>query len=293
MKHFTTVLAVLLIWAVDLSPAEAMGPAETKAAHWRAEMALRGRINRTGVGTKSSLSYRVPLSASRHILLSGAQAESGLELALSPASVEPALFFRMIPVSPLLLGVSAQHIRWYGTFGNLSHYPGLQPDWSPARLRERGWERNVGQTGSGYRLTAQAMLRLKVGPVVGLFDTLYKWVGAKVPPGTSFIPAAENLLVAHRDLIVTHKADMLYFLAGQPSGKRFFMAGLHWEGHRTRDTQVERQILGGIAGWRTPGPDDWSMTLAGIVGAYTVDPYLEGQLYVGASLALEQTWTDD
>ena len=247
MKRLLTATTLLLLFLPPLNAVADDGDTHARVAHWRLETAVRGRINRNGVGTKSSLSYRVPLGNSSNILLSGAQAEAGTELALSPASFDPAAFFRIIPISPLLLGISAQHLRWFGTFGNLSHFPGHTPDWSPDVLHGRSWERNVGRPGTGYRLVAQAMLRLKLGPVVGLFDTHYKWVGAEIPPGTTFIPAAENLLLARRDRILTHKGDLLYFLRGTPSADRFMMAGLHWEGHWTRVTGIERQILGGIA----------------------------------------------
>ncbi len=293
MKRLLTVLGVLFTCAPIFDAAAAEKAPEAQAAHWRVETALRGRINRSGVGTKSSLGYRVPLWRSSHLLLKGAQVEAGTELALSPASIEPAVFFRVTPISPILLGISAQHLRWFGAFGNLSHLPGHRPDWSPDVLHARSWKRNVGQSGTGYRLVAQAMLRLKLGPVVGLFDTHYKWIGAEIPPGASFVPAAEDLLVARRDRILTHKGDLLYFVRGRPNGARFIMAGLHWEGHDTRVTEVQRQILGGIVGWRTSWGGPWHMTLAGIAGVYTVDPYRQGQPYVGISLGLERIWIGD
>lgn len=293
MKRLLTVLGVLLTCAPVFDAAAEEEPSEDQVAHWRLETALRGRINRSGVGTKSSLSYRVPLGRSPHILLKGTRVEAGTELALSPASIDPAVFFRIIPISPILLGVSAQQLRWYGTFGNLSHFPGHRPDWSPEVLHGRSWKRNVGQYGTGYRLVAQAMLRLKLGPLVGLFDTHYKWIGAEIPPGASFVPATEDILVARRDRILTHKGDLLYFVRGGPNGPRFITAGLHWESHETRITQVRRQILGGIAGWRTSWGGPWRLTTAGIFGLYTVDPYRQGEPYVGVSLGLERTWTGD
>lgn len=251
---------------------------------WHVGLIFESRFVPIGAAIRSDVTWRVPLwRAHDHLLLNGTYVEAGFTGQLSPGSAHPGLMLKVAPVAPLELRVQGQQLRYFGNFGSLAEYEGLDADWSPDQRRE-AWDEGLGRHETGYKFSLEAVLKAKAGPMVALVEAKHMWVGIPdVAAGNAWYESSSDLLVAREDVIETLNANLLYLWFGDPSGDAFLMTGVRYEGWRTFETAEQRQFVT-LAGLYRPG---WSalraehLTFAGLVGVYVDDPYRVGAPYVG------------
>lgn len=285
--------------AATEAPAEASALAEASAPKtprrgggWHAFTVFESRFNPIGPAFRMGALWKVPLFPdAENMLLRGAYVEAGLAGQLSPGSIHPGLLIKVVPILPLEFRFSAQHLRYFGLFGTLAEYDSIASDWSPKQRRE-AWDQDLGRHETGYKLTAQAVLKLKFGPVVGFADARHRWVGAwDVDPGGAWYESSSDLLIAREDQIQSINANAMYLLWGEPSDTEFLMVGGRWEGWRTIESGFERQIATAAAVWRPGWWAERSLTFGSLLGAYVDDPYRTGQPYVAIFAAVK--WIDE
>ncbi|MCA9540740.1 MAG: hypothetical protein KC620_17695 [Myxococcales bacterium] len=280
----------LWLAALLLAPLAHGAPATSGGAgDFRFSSVLEARANPLGIGVTSELAWRVPLWHSDNVLLRGAYIEAGAIAQVSPASIHPGLFVRVSPIAPLVFRLSAQQLRYFGLFGNLSEYTdGVDADWSPDQ-RDRAWDEDLGRHETGYLATAQAILQLKFGPALAFFEATQMWVGANIADGSAWYESSSDLLVGKTDRINLLKGTVGAVLMGEVSEPEFVIAALHWQGWRTETSEVERQIGGALLLWRPGLWEASQLTFGTLLGVYLDDPYraigdvgLPDGIYAGA-----------
>lgn len=259
---------------------------------WHVGLIFESRFVPIGAAIRSDVTWRVPLWREHdHLLLNGTYVEAGFTGQLSPGSAHPGLMLKVAPIAPLELRVQGQQLRYFGNFGSLAEYEGLDADWSPDQRRE-AWDRGLGRHETGYKFSLEAVLKAKAGPMVALVEAKHMWVGIPdVARGNAWYESSSDLLVAREDVIQTLNANLLYLWFGNPSGDEFLMTGVRYEGWRTDETAEHRQFVT-LAGLYRPG---WAalreehLTFAGLLGVYVDDPYRVGEPYIGvlASVTLD------
>jgi hypothetical protein len=276
--------------AGDTAPLATAAPIKGKGG-WHASLILESRFVPIGVALRSDVTWRVPLwRESDHLLLNGTYIEAGFTGQLSPGSAHPGLMLKVVPLVPLELRVQGQQLRYFGNFGSLAEYEGEDANWSPDE-RRRAWDEKLGRHETGYKLSFEAVLKAKAGPVVLLVEGKHMWLGAPdVARGNAWYESSSDLLVAREDIVQTLNANLLYLWYGDPSGAEFLMTGARYEGWRTFETAEQRQFVTAAALWR-PGWTtlrDEHLTFAALAGVYVDDPYRVGDPYIGllASITL-------
>ncbi len=258
----------------------ASGAAEAEDAAWRHSSALQARSNRPGFGLLSFTGYRQRLYAgTEHLLLRGAYLEAGLVTQLSPASFHPGAYVEAVPIAPLLLRLTAQRLMYFGTFGPVSTTPSPDSAWSGAVLDD--FQRDGGRPGSGTLAEAMVVVRLKVGPVVGLLENRLGYYDAAVPTGVGWYEPVTDLLLAEKDLLHTTKGTLGYLVHGALNGDRFLVVGGHWERYAARESESVRHIAGAVALWRALDCSGAPVTFAALAGVMAFDRYRTGDPYIG------------
>jgi len=250
---------------------------------WHLSLIFESRFVPLGAAIRSDMTWRVPLwRETSGLLFDNTYVEAGFTGQLSPGSFHPGMMLKVVPIVPLELRIQAQQLRYCSNFGSLAEYDGLDADWSPEQ-RDRAWEQKLGRHETGWKVTAQARLKAKAGPMVALVEGKHMWLGAPdVQRGNAWYESSSDMLVAREDIVQTVNANLLYVIYGDPSGDDFLMAGARYEGWRTVETAERRQFVTGVAMWR-PG---WStlreehLTIAALAGVYVDDPYRVGKPYL-------------
>lgn len=273
------------------APLATAAPVKGKGG-WHVGLIFESRFIPIGAALRSDVTWRVPLwRETDGLLFDNTYVEAGFTGQLSPGSAHPGLMLKVAPLAPIELRVQGQQLRYFGNFGSLAEYDGLDADWSPEQ-RRRAWEEKLGRHETGYKVSLEAVIKLKAGPVVALVEGKHTWVGVPdVARGHAWYESSADLLVAREDTIQTLNANVLYLWWGDPSGDAFLMTGARYEGWRTFETAEQRQFVTAAALWR-PG---WAalreehLTFAGLAGVYVDDPYRVGEPYLGllASIALD------
>ena len=259
--------------------------AQPEDAGWRVRSASKVRHNPIGFGVQPELAWRVPLARSDHRLLRGTHFETGLVAKISPASFHPGLYAKLVPISPIVLRAQVQQLRYFGLFGHLTEYHGLQPDWHP-ETREGGIV--TGRHATGWTASTSATLRLKIGRYLAQVKTTRQWFTMDVDPRLSWYDSTSDLIYAQTDYLDRVDATLGAFLWGGPRDVQFLMVGGQWRGYRTGRTALSRQLMCGALLWRPGWWADRKLTFAALAGSYVADPYRRGQLYAGGQMVM--TW---
>lgn len=262
-------------------------PAKGKGG-FHAHLVFESRFIPIGAAIRSDVTWRVPLwRETSGLLVDNTYVEAGFTGQLSPGSAHPGMMLKVVPIVPLELRIQGQQLRYFGNFGSLAEYDGLDADWSPEQ-RRRAWEEKLGRHETGWKVTAHATLKAKAGPIVALVEGKHMWLGVPdVQEGNAWYESSSDLLVAREDIVQTVNANLLYVVYGDPSSEEFLMAGARYEGWRTIETAERRQFVTAVGMWR-PG---WSMvrdihlTFAGLAGVYVDDPYRVGEPYLAFMVA--------
>ena len=197
---------------------------------------------------------------------------------LSPASIHPGIYFKIMPITPIVIDVEAQQLRFFGLFGTVTEYTGLSPDWSPST---REGDISHGQAETGWRLNAKATLQLKFGPAFLQFAYRSEWLWMNIDEGNAWYDPMTDLLYAQADRLDRTDATIGVFAMGEPSDERFVLIGAHWQGYWIRDTHVQRHILGGIVLMKPGWLPKRQFTMGCLAGYNAVDVYRENEAYVG------------
>lgn len=248
-------------------------------AHWRIYNAVQARNNTLGIGNLTRAGYRIPLyGGSQNMLLKGSHVEVGAQAQLSPASLHHGVYVQYQPAAPLQFRFSALRLAYFGLFGTVIEYDGPDADWSVDRMQSRQPEASPG---TGTVFSAQGKLQLKFGPVVAMHEQILMNVRMhSLDTGTYWYESINDLLIGQNDMIWTMKTTLGAVAYGDIS-RDFLIAGLHWERYQTRETDITRQILGGVALYR-PNPGWWGKpSFALLAGAMIEDVHRDGSLYIG------------
>jgi hypothetical protein len=275
-------LAPLVVAVVALA-----APGEVVAG-LRHASALGIRNDRLGLGVFSDTAWRFRLFESDHVLLRDTTLDLGVVTQLSPATLHPGVFVEVVPVAVLKLRASVQRLQYFGWFGSLSAYP--DGNWSPAQLTESSREHSGARAG-GYLFDARAMLRGKVWRIVFSLEGQRSRFDFEAK-GPVHEPVSD-LLVGADDALTQVRATLGFVALGEVQRPGSLMvAGLH-QYFRTDETDVVRH-LPGLALVAKPPSTWWSTgdpTLAVLGGVFAVDPYREGDPYIGSLLTL--TFSED
>lgn len=285
-----TLFTLLLIAPALFAPADARaedGDAAARAApaakpdagHWHVYNALQARNNSLGIGNLNRVGYRIPLyGGSDHMLLKGSHVEIGAVSQLSPASLHHGLYVQYQPVAPLQFRFSAIRLAYFGLFGTVIEYDGPKADWSIEKMKSRQPEASPG---TGTVFSAEARLQLKFGPIVAMHEQIAMNVSMhSLSTDTYWYESINDLLIGRDDLIWTMKSTLGAVVYGDVS-REFLIAGLHHERYQTRETDITRQIVGGVALYR-PNTGWWgNPSFAMLAGAMIEDVHRDGSFYIG------------
>ena len=252
------------------------GYADTSGGQWSFSTEVQWRLFPKGLSSLNELRWRVPLYDSEHILLKGGQLQVGAIVPVSPASLHPGGYIELTPISPLAFRVTAQQLRYFGLFGNLSSFESLDVDWSEDN---RPGDIPDGRHETGYQLTAEATLQLAFGPVVAVAKGGRAWLGADVEEGRTWYESTSNLLYSKDDHLDYGSAIAGAFVSGDRESDKFLLVTARWEGYRSGDGCATRHLAGSLVVWK-PGWMPERKLIIGVIGAvYLDDPYEEGSPY--------------
>ena len=124
----TVVLALVAILLPKMALAQTTAPEEPGAeepgaeepasnapeAAWFLQAALQARVNPLGLTLYSQGGYRVPLSSSDDLLLSGTELKMGLTTAIAPVFIWAGPYVEVTPLAFLKLHASAQRLFYFG-----------------------------------------------------------------------------------------------------------------------------------------------------------------------------------
>lgn len=260
--------------------------AEAQQGAWRHQSNLQARSNRPGFGLLSFTGYRQRLfDDDAGLLLRGAYLEAGAVTQLSPASFHPGLYVETVPVAPILLRASVTRLMYFGTFGPISTTPTPHSEWDEDFLHDI--QEDGGRPGGGFLAEGLARLRLKLGPVVALWENRLSYVTADVPEGAGWYEPITDLLMAQEERLHTMKTTAGYIVWGSIPGERSLVVGGHWERYTTLESAVRRDIVGLVALWKAT---DWGgapVTFIALAGAMADDVYRTGEPYIGAVMRVD------
>lgn len=244
---------------------------------WRFRVQPQFRVIPKGLDVRLEAAWRAPMWRDRSgLLFDGTYIEVGPIARLSPASLHPGIAVKTVPIAPLELQASVWQLRYFGNFGSLHEYAGVDADWSPDQRSEA-----VGRHETGWAMSFKSVLRLKFGPVVWLTDLIHHWMSAPdVMPGNAWYESSSDLLLAREDHVQTINSNLGYLLWGSPSADEFLLLGLRWEGWRSLESEQERQMLSVLTMWRPGWLHERHLTFGLLTGVYLDDPYRTGLPYI-------------
>ena len=179
--------------------------ASSTAAGPRIEVTQLMRAHPIGLAWWLNAGWRASLSRSSNLFLRGTYAESGHKAMVSPASIHPGLYVKIMPITPIVIDVEAQQLRFFGLFGTVTDYPTLTPDWSPTT---RDGPITQGRHETGWRVNAKATLQpvwpsihpICISKRMALDEWMMGTVGMTQPPITLCTRRSIRPDRCHRDL---------------------------------------------------------------------------------------------
>ena len=275
MRSFFGALLVVLTGSIQVAIAQSQPPNRG----FRLEVTQLIRAHPIGLAWWTNFGWREPLSSSTNRLLKGTHIEGGIKQMTSPASVHPGVYFKALPITPIVLDIEAQQLRFFGLFGTMSEYEGRSPNWHPST---REGSITNGRHETGWRVSARATIQLKLGPFFTQTAFRREWLWMNVERGNTWYDPTTDLLFSHADILHRIDSTVGFFFIGDPNDDVYLLAGAHWQGYWVRDTDADRHIIGGIILTR---PGWWRarrMVLGLLMGYNAVDVYRENEIYAGA-----------
>lgn len=285
MTRVRTVLSLVLFFSVlalaAIAQAEEATPAEQPAADVEAPPAdapgpylwlyqsIGGGAFNSGLMSKSRIQLRTPALRNESVLFQSTFAGAGFELGLTPAFVQfgPRFMFRPVEI----LDVDA-HLAWTYVWKSSA---GLLPfdDLTGTYEADREAIRDQALPGHRFEASISPTLKLKVGPVIGLWNVEWAFIHHMKPAGATSRYVYEprrDLVVAWDDVAVSNLAAILIEIL-DGTGPEGGPAPTLRVGPVMRDKQtvVSRDIstvLGGAVSLR-PGPKPgWPDVFLAVMG---------------------------
>ncbi|MBV70823.1 MAG: hypothetical protein CMH52_05685 [Myxococcales bacterium] len=284
MTRLRTLITIILTSLVTLLPATGLSNTEPDGQGvWRLELKLASRVNPVGLALRPALGYRISLSDSDHLLLKGTHIETGFLGAVSPASFHPGMYVTLVPIAPLVLRLRVQQLRYFGLFGNLSEYDGLEPDW---RDEVRQESITGGRHETAIRAQAQAQFRIFYEGLALMTQYTFGLYQADIGLGGSWYESSDDLLLARNDQ--AHRVDSLvgWYVSGTPFSEEHLLLGGLWQGHWVEKTNVRRHIGGGVVGYRPGWLRERRLTALFLFARYFEDAYRTGEFYFGSMISM-------
>lgn len=261
--------------------------AETSRGGLSLQSEIQWRLFPKGLSSHNTLRWRQPLYDSDHLLLRGGELEIGSVLPLSPASFHPGVYAKLTPVSPLSFRVQAQQLRYFGLFGNLTAFDGVDADWSedarPGGVMD-------GRHDTGYRISAEGTLQLAFGSIIAVATLGRAWIGANVDDGQAWYESTSNMLYAKDDHLDYGTAIAGAFVSGGRASEKFVLLTARWEGYRSGELGDVRHLLGGLVAWKPGWMAERKLVFGLVAAMYAVDPYETGHPYFAGFASF--TWDD-
>ena len=276
-----------LILALLMGALTADVHAETRESTWSLNSQVQWRLFPKGLSSWNELRWRLPLYDSDHLLLKGGELEIGAIMPISPASFHPGVYAKITPVSPLAFKVTAQHLQYFGLFGNLSTFESVGVEWNEDA---RPGDITEGEPGTGYRVAAEGTLQLAFGSVIAVATGGRAWYQANIDDGRAWYESTSNMLFNKSDHLDYGTAIAGAFVSGNRDSKEFLLVTARWEGYRSGDAGDERHLVGGLAVWRPGWMPERKLVFGLITSMYVVDPYEEGSPYFAGFTSF--TWDD-
>jgi hypothetical protein len=202
-------------------------------------------VNPLGVQNNFDLSWRRPLTQSRHPLLADAHLSLGVSSRLTPAYGRVGAWVEISPLSVLDLQVGVEPTAYFGTFHHLLAYGG----YGDAFDDESRKARSGAEGGTAGRLYFAPTLKAKVGRIIVRGHAELEWWKANAPGPFFYEPFRDTLLRSSGDSLVATETLVLWALWDE--GPRKLLVGpIHDMTHVFDASQNRRQDVGvvGILG---------------------------------------------
>ena len=262
----------------------------TPYGHWTTQFAAR--INPVGLRLSNLGGWRIPLSASDHILLKGTYLEFGGGMPITPVSLFPTAYIEVVPLAPIVLRAQVKQMTFLGALGNVAAFTQGEVDsaqggegyWSPAVIEARRDE-GEGIFATGWDHMLSGTLQLKFGRFVAKGTFEYHWVNLNLPgEKIRWYDSTDDLIFEPRDSKILGKGLLAYLAQGELSGDRFLLLGTTFDYQKAIALGMSRQAAGVLVVWR---PGLWArrkLTFGTLIQHYVQDAgdHRTGQFTVAA-----------
>lgn len=269
-----TALTVAVLTA-SLAPARAAEPRATVGQ----EVLLGGRVAPLGLTLESETTLRWRFGPDGDLLFEDNHVEVGALVGVTPVEGLAGAVVELQPAAFLVLRARALALGWFGTFGTLATFEGLDADWSPDRLAALE-DADQGSAAGGWQIDVEAQLRLAIEGFIALAGFRPTWIHADVE-GPYYEPY-NDLLLAPDDLLLIGNA-----LAGWRFDNGSVLA-LRWDGLVGDAAGQPRHTLGALVHWVAMPADGAAPEVAvdALVGLYAEDRYRAGDAFAAVGLTL-------
>jgi len=282
-KRMQGIIGIWMVFGLISACSWTSVSAQPSAGHWTAQADVLFRAQPIGLAWLPRVGYRVPLSDSKALLYDGTHVEVGGVSALSPASLHAGGYFKVVPLAPLVLKLEAQQLRFLGLFGNLRTFD-RPADWS---VLDESLDVTSGEHATGYKVRAESIFRVVLGPILGIVSYSGNWQGMDMPADQNWYDPTLDMIFEPNDFMHELHANLAGILWGHPKASEVLALGIRWHSMVTEKSGYKRQMLGGLALWKPGILVEQDFTILATVCGYLEDPYRTGP-YVGG--ALRMTW---
>ncbi|PIE19867.1 MAG: hypothetical protein CSA65_00645 [Proteobacteria bacterium] len=181
-----------------------------------------GVWNPWGAQTDLIVHYRRRLWDSKKLLFGVSHVGAKLITRVNPAYVRVGFGVELQPLAVLTLRANYEHRGYFGTVGMLQSWPSprAEHDDDTRSERKRG---GASYITSGHQLTAQAIVRAKVGPIAILNEFALHYFRLDLRPGDKvFYEAFYDTLTPGKGSVLINNAHLLYISSfGLIAGVRY------------------------------------------------------------------------
>jgi hypothetical protein len=165
-----------------------------------------GSINNPGLQQTFDLSWRRPLSASRHPMWSEAHVALGGSTAITPAHVRAGAWVELAPVSVFVVRAGAESGHYFGTFNSLTSFDSRSDAFDTDSRRERGGA----TSGRTTRLYVTPAVQFRAGRVIGATSADVEWWSSSASGPFFYEPTRDTLLDTKGDRLTALTSAVLY-----------------------------------------------------------------------------------
>jgi hypothetical protein len=242
-----------------------------------------------GLLATSRTQLRGPMGRSRSMIFQDTYAGVGGHFAISPAFAEVGPRFSLAPADMFDVDFTFTYTYTWRSSAGLLPYSGITGTLDNQRTAIKA----TAVAGSALTASVSPTFKIKVGPVIGLWNTEWAFIHHPIPTGVTspyVYEALRDMVVAWDDMVVTNIAAVLVEVF-DGTGPKDGPGPVLRVGAITRDKQtlVSRDIstaLGGVVTFR-PGPKPgWPDLLVAVMG-YLRD---EDRRFGAPNIQLQAAW---